>query len=265
MFKGAELEYLLCGSEDEIMNQLAAFLDLYLFRFAVDALSSLTNEQVQAMCEGTYIAGIVIMLIVLFLEPFIDCIMLVNGIKEYFYKETVYLTPSGIVSLVVDAIKLNSITSGAMNIGGLGDKLTNFAGNGVAWSTIESQADNFTGYHDGEGYDEDDFYEFDSDTGKMKLQTKKKGIYSMDYTLHMFYLINTRVTPDALLQRIQDIIYTEAVTYNNLYSPEVTFDLNKAYTGIQTEMTYEAKPMFTLDALSGSDSYAITNTTKMHD
>ena len=231
MFKGAELEYILCGDEEEIVNQLAALFDLYMFRFIVDAISSATNSEVQSMCEGTYIAGIVIFLIILFCEPLIDCIMLVNGVPEYFYKKTIYLTPTGILPLFVDLLKLNSTISGAMSLGGddgAGSKLQNFVGGEVAWNTIYSDKDTFA------GYSMDDFYE-ESGDGGVELKFKKQGVFKMDYTKHLFVLLTTRVQVPLMLKRMQDIIQMEAITYNNWKGTDIDFTISIDGAGSSTQ------------------------------
>lgn len=110
MFKGAEAEYVLSGSTSELQNQSAAFVELYLFRLLLDLLPVLTNEQLSAIAAVAGPGSLLIKLAVVLAEPMLDCIVLVNGGKEYLFKKTIYFSYSGFVILQKDLTDITSIS-----------------------------------------------------------------------------------------------------------------------------------------------------------
>lgn len=110
MFKGAETEYVLVGSTSELQNQSVAFFDLYLFRLVLDLIPVLKNPEVSAISAVAGPGAWVVKLAIALAEPMLDCIILVNGGKEYFIKDTVYLSYSGFVILQGDLVGITSIS-----------------------------------------------------------------------------------------------------------------------------------------------------------
>lgn len=111
MFKGAEAEYVLVGSTSELQNQSVAFFDLYLFRLVLDLIPVLKNTEVSAISALAGPGAWVVKLAIALAEPMLDCIVLVNGGKEYLIKQTVYLSYSGFVVLQNDLVGITSISS----------------------------------------------------------------------------------------------------------------------------------------------------------
>lgn len=101
-FKGAELEYLLIGGENELLNQSAAFFNLYLFRMLLNLPQIFTSKQVTTMVGAATVAGWVVYLALIIAEPMIDALLLVNGQSVYLIKdkERLFLTPAGSVVLL---------------------------------------------------------------------------------------------------------------------------------------------------------------------
>ncbi len=110
MFKGAEAEYVLIGSNSELQNQSIAFFDLYLFRLVLDLIPILRNKEVTALSAAAGPGAWVVKLAIALAEPMLDCIILVNGGKEFFFKETVYFSFSGFVILQNDLVGITSIS-----------------------------------------------------------------------------------------------------------------------------------------------------------
>lgn len=98
-FKGAEVEYLLVGSNVEIKNQSAAFFNLYMLRMVLDLVPILTNRDVTALASGTTIGAWVVYLAYIIAEPMIDVLLLVNDQSIFLIKNFVFLTPEGIVTI----------------------------------------------------------------------------------------------------------------------------------------------------------------------
>lgn len=98
-FRGAEVEYLLQGGCNELSNQAATFLNLYIMRMVIDIIPIFQNSQVKAEAAAANVAGWVVYLIIIIAEPFIDAIVLVNGGDAYLLKDSIYCTPTGALEL----------------------------------------------------------------------------------------------------------------------------------------------------------------------
>lgn len=101
MFKGAELEYIAVGTQSEIMNQVASFMQLYMLRLLLDVIPVLTNGDVASIAASATIASWAVYVIVILAEPLCDTILLVNSpeTKIPFVKTTCFLTISGLKNL----------------------------------------------------------------------------------------------------------------------------------------------------------------------
>jgi len=112
-FRGAEVEYLLQGSCNELSNQTATFINLYLMRMVLDVIPIFNNNQVKTMATSANIAGWVVYLIIIIAEPFLDALTLVNGGDAYLFKESIYCTPTGALELAQFFVSNAGIGSGS--------------------------------------------------------------------------------------------------------------------------------------------------------
>ena len=171
MFKGAETEYLLIGSKNEIQNQAISFVDLYIFRMALDLLPILKSQQVNAMATAAGPLSLLVKIAVVLAEPMLDTIILVNSdkAKEYLNKQMLYLTPTGITLLLQDLADASGVSQT------LKDKLkdTIVANNGDATKV-------------------------------------EKGKFNATYTEHMLLLMMLSVSQQTFLERVQNLIQMEA-------------------------------------------------------
>ncbi len=115
-FRGAEVEYLLIGDENEMMNQSAAFFNLYMMRMVLDIYPIFSNTQVKAMAGSATVAGWVVYLALIIAEPMIDSILLVNGQSTYLIKDQVYLTPGGMILLLETLPSLTGLSSSSKSM-----------------------------------------------------------------------------------------------------------------------------------------------------
>lgn len=115
LFKGAEAEYILVGSTSEIQNQCVAFFDLYLLRLLLDIWPVFKNKEVTAISALAGPGAWVVKLAIALAEPMLDTIILVNGGKEYIFKETVYISYSGFVVLQNDLVGITAISGNLQN------------------------------------------------------------------------------------------------------------------------------------------------------
>lgn len=118
-FKGAELEYLLIGDENELLNQGCAFFNLYMLRMVLNILPILFNAEVKGYMANP--GGWAVFIAYLVAEPMLDALFLVNGQSSYLYKKILYLTVQGLPVLVEDMTKLTNLS------GNMQSKLNEFA------------------------------------------------------------------------------------------------------------------------------------------
>lgn len=114
-FSGAELEYIIAGSNSEISNQVLVFLIIWLMRAGLDAFPVIKNSEVKAIAEALKaipLVGIVVSyvywILIIILEPLLDTFFLVNGGSIRFVKrqDEIFLTPTGISKLAENITKL---------------------------------------------------------------------------------------------------------------------------------------------------------------
>ncbi len=110
-FRGAEVEYLLIGDENELLNQSTAFFNLYMMRMICDLKPIFSNAQVKTMAGAATVAGWVVYVALIIAEPMIDALLLVNGQTTYLIKDQVYLTPGGMILLLETLPSLTGLSS----------------------------------------------------------------------------------------------------------------------------------------------------------
>ena len=110
-FSGAELEYILYGSNSEVANQLYTFCALYLIRFLLDIAPVVANTEVQELAAATTFGYPVVIGLEMVLEPLIETIFLVNGESFSIYDKTVFLTPTGLPTMINKMISVARVTA----------------------------------------------------------------------------------------------------------------------------------------------------------
>ncbi len=247
LFKGAELEYMLVGGVNEIDNQAAAFYDNYMFRLALDALPIVLSKEVKEMgaaCGPLFWVPYILLFI---FEPLIDTFVLVNGGYEYLFKQTLYLTPSGIEALAIDIKGIAGLEE--ETAGKLKDGMEKILTGGSSGTPKSSEPGGGTSKS--------------SDEEKPKLEgdaednPKKKGIFKMKYAEHGILLLMLRTNPTTYMNRLRNIIYME-----NRYEHrgEFNFDLDKSYTLITVNTEYHMNPLFRLPSLTSGGPFTVRKT-----
>lgn len=100
MFKGAELEYLAVGTQSEIMNQVAVFMQIYMLRMMLDVIPVLCDTGLGEIAAAANIFGWAVYLAAILVEPLVDTLFLVNGVEIPFAKTSVFVSPNGIDNLI---------------------------------------------------------------------------------------------------------------------------------------------------------------------
>lgn len=112
MFKGAEGEYILIGSNNEIQNQAGTFMELYMLRLLLNLRPVLKDVQLSSIAALAGPMSWVVKVAAVIVEPMLDCILLVNGRKVYFWKNNIWLSYSGVNCLVQELLACSNISAG---------------------------------------------------------------------------------------------------------------------------------------------------------
>lgn len=117
-FRGAEVEYLLIGDENELLNQSTAFFNLYMMRMICNLKPIFGSTQIKTMAGAATVAGWVVYVAIIMAEPMIDALLLVNGQKVPLIKdnEWCYLTPAGMVYLLTILPKMTGLSTSSQNM-----------------------------------------------------------------------------------------------------------------------------------------------------
>ena len=111
LFKGAEGEYLIAGTNSEIQNQVITFFDLYMFRLLVDFIPVITNEQLGTIASAAGPLSWLVKVCAVMIEPMVDCILLVNGSENvYLIKDDIWLSYTGMVSLAPELLECTNFS-----------------------------------------------------------------------------------------------------------------------------------------------------------
>lgn len=245
-FTGAELEYVLCGSNSELGNQIYTFFALYLCRFILDIPAVVANGEVQTLATASTIAYPLVIGLFLFLEPFVEMILLVNGQEIPMYSTTIYLTPSGFPGLI--------------------SRISSFCFTKEQEEDIQDafvkafQADN-------ENYDyqsklkEYEDREKEEANGGNSSGALKKGLVkfmTFNYREYCFMYMLLVVPEEQILARLANLIQMETLYHYQQSDPDFVFDLKKSYTFLQVDATVGMKQL--LPSLAGFSFYTTTRT-----
>ncbi len=222
-FYGAEMEYLICGTQAEMANQVCVFMMTYMMRLIIDAPAVVLNKEVQAMAEAagapTFGVGTaVVYALEILLEPFVDTIILVNGGKIPLYETTIYLSPSGILDFITNVAPSLSFTEE--------QKKSIKDGVGSAFGDPPTPA------------------EAPVDSGK-KPDASNKGfkasslIPKIDYRQQCLLLMILFVKNDDMIDRLQSVIQMETKYHYEKNSAD--FSLDKSYTFVEVEADAKIK------------------------
>lgn len=226
-FVGAETEYLIFGTTDEIINQSAAFGVIYIIRLLLDLAPVLTNPEVQAIAATCSIAAPVVLVLYIFVEPLAETLILVNGGSVPFYQGgLIYLTPSGIGELVKVFWKL-----------------------GLTSAELEKSQTDFTNAIGASGYK-------DKIASGGSTPSKSDSLWNVKYSQFLFVMLAVAVPRDKMLARLSDIIEMEAAEnaqYNGVASNGY-FDLDKSYTFIRAEASFSANEFINISGENGFTS-----------
>lgn len=248
-FSGAELEYILFGSNVEIVNQLYTFVVLYIFRILVCIPTISSNVEVQALAASSTFGYPVVMAVYYFLEPLVQTVLLVNGAAQPIVSFEVYLTPTGIPDL----------TEALLNIG----KLSAAQKETMEKTVIDAAGaskDSYVYQKKLAGYDQDSK---DHSTKTTKdpswseeiWSSYKKSLYTFEYKDYCLFLMLITVSEKDMLARLTNLIQMETMYYYKQNNATFTFDIAEADTFISVKAAVSVRQM--LPSLIDSSLFTI--------
>ena len=128
MFKGAVGEYLLVGANSEKLNQSCTFLKLYLLRLVLDVFHVMNSNFVNTIALTAGPGAFLVKFCFVLIEPFLDCMFLVNGVSQYIWKKHSYFEYQGLVQLgndIAQMLQNGGVISG--NVKSIIDKQIKYA------------------------------------------------------------------------------------------------------------------------------------------
>lgn len=228
MFKGAELEYILGGTNSEIANQMASFFYMYFLRMALDLPSVFGSGEVNSLAVTANVAGWVIYILYIVAEPFCDVLLLVNGETVPLVRGKCWLTASGLPDFIEKLA--NAVLGEAVK----NELSKEQAGNSIFGDELNSQLNDYTSSHTGES------------------ENNKNNDGGQDYRTHMLLLLFVNVDPDDQINRLSNLIELETAEYYRQQGK--SFDMSKTYTVVQISADVTFNPFFDLSGATGGKS-----------
>lgn len=231
-FSGAELEYVLYGSNSEVANQLYTFVALYLMRLLMDIPAVLANAEVQSLAAASTFGYPVVMVLMILAEPLAETVLLVNGGEVSFYSYTIYLTPSGLPQLIQQLVSICKLTTDQQE-----------AVKGKLVSAFGSTVD---------GYDyQKTLNDFQSSGGG----GSGSSFMKFNYREYCFFLLLLTVTKEQQMARLSNLIQMETLSYYKTKGAAYTFNLKNSYTYLSVDANISVKQM--LPSLADSSLFTI--------
>jgi len=237
-FYGAETEYIFNGSLSEQDNQTKVFHTIYLLRLLYDVICVVTNDEVATIAgeagAATFgIGTVVVYILYIVAEPFVDTLILVNSGDIPMIKTKVYLTPSGVVDLIKSFMKLK-LTADQKNTAY--KEITKVAGAGFVDSDF---ADDYASAVSAFG------------TGSDNVLTKSM---TFDYTKTLVIVMMLFESSDKMLDRLADVVQMEG-SYNAVNRiDKYTFNLDESYTYLRASGKFTTNEFISISNATGLNS-----------
>lgn len=227
VFKGAEAEYILAGTRSEIMNQLVAFMQIYMIRLLLNLPTVFTDTAVSGMASAANIFSWVVYLVVLMAEPLCDTVLLVKGADIDLIKSKCYLTPTGIASLI-DEYKTLGVSKAVT------DSLTSLE------SSISGS----------------EFKSSNSSSDSSSSDSSSSDLFEFGYADHLLLCMVVLLPKDQLLTRFANLVQIEAKQYYSINGGS-SFDIDKAYTCITCNASVTYYPFISIFESAGLSTFTV--------
>lgn len=254
-FCGAELEYMLYGSNSEMVNQLVTFLSLYLVRLLCSIPTIMSDTEVQALAASATLGYPVIIALYIFLEPLVQTILLTNGAAQKFIPSDVYLSPSGIPALLNDLINFCHIPDS------VSENIENAMVDAVSKSKEEYL---YQKKMQESGSTVQQAKPIGNVQRRLKSQPQqawekyKKSFFTFEYREYCYLLLSLTVNEPEFLNRLANLIETETKYYYSTCEADKShgFTLSDAYTNISVSVDANINQM--LPSLLSADIFRIS-------
>ncbi len=101
MFKGAELEYMIGGTSNEMFNQTVSFMELYFMRLVLDLIPLFKpGSSASTIASSAGMFSVLVYVLIAIADPYLDTIILVNGGEVPLIKSQCYISPLGVGTLL---------------------------------------------------------------------------------------------------------------------------------------------------------------------
>lgn len=254
-FWGAETEYIIAGGASEKANQVDVFGRIYLIRMLSDVLFIATNAEVGEIAAAATAAtavlggwgGALVYFLYILAEPFVDSVLMANGSSIPIVKLTIYLTPTGLVDLVKEIVKI-PFSKGER------DSVQNSV-NGVIENT-DTAAEKIS--LEKNPTPETKPPEVEDGGGGLGQDVLKA--FSVDYTQTLILIMGFFCTEKNMLNRLGDVIQMEATfaagSQNKIGS--YAFNLDHSYTYLRASGHFDSHEFIKL-----SDTGILTSTDRV--
>ncbi len=217
-FYQAELEYIMLGTKSELANQIYVFGVTYLIRLLLDIPAVFSNSEVEAIASALGVVPVVgpvleclVYILEVFLEPFVDTLILVNNGKiPMLFESTLYLTPSGIPNLVTAILSFKKMTDEQKKAQAkeitkeFSDMSKSMGGDEISESIVDSG-------------------------GSGNILTE----LNINYHHHTMLLLALTVNNQDILARLMNLMEMESYYNAQQASTPMSFDLHKSYTNLE--------------------------------
>lgn len=238
MFKGAEMEYILAATNSEVLNQTIVFFNLYFIRLVCNLPAVFLDGEVTSLAAAANVACWVVYILYALIEPFCDCLLLVNDQSVPVIKFDCYMTTSGLDNF------LKKLADGCMSEAlqnSMKDLVKN-SGSSGGGSSGSSGSGGTGGGGSGGG---------DSGGAASGLAD---DLLAVDYTSHLLIMAVMNMSSEKIVERIQALIRLETSEYYR--QRNITFSMDKTYTTITVKADVQFHPFIDLAVFTGGEGWS---------
>lgn len=215
-FKGAELEYVYKGTNDEKANQSLTFWDLYFLRLLLDLPSIFTDGEVAGLAAAANIAAWVVYIIYILVEPFLDTLLLVNGGDAPFIKTKCWVTATGLPEFIS---RFGRVVTSCEDLQAYMNTMV---------EDFTSDMNSAGGGGGGGGV----------------------GMLDTDYKNYLLIMLMIRTKTETQVQRLGNLIDLEATQYYQKKGK--SFDITHTYTALELSADMTFNPFVDVGLLTGN-------------
>lgn len=251
-FRGAEMEYLMWGSESELKNQYYQFALLMVVRLLINLVPTFGSDAfwsgiIQPLIP-VYGAGIVIGVLVATAEGFVDASILASGGEVSLVKKHLFLSPEGVPDLIEQFTFV---------------KLSDASKTKVIQKVAEATKTGYT-------YTPKPKVDLTKDQDKpiIDWDKYKSGLASFTYTEYSAILMMFILPESKSLARLADLIQCESTMRNQTTGASLSqqtsgeyskFNINKAYTTLRISASGKLKPLLPVAAMTSGGRMSVNS------